>query len=281
MKNMRIIGQEKIKKQIDIIKYSDSTNILVTGPSGYGKTKIADYIGFKFEKEIRKINCSFLNTHNFLHFLVKSSPNQIIFLDEIHALAENFQEMLYTYIDDGYILLKNNRIPCNRTVLIGATTEEGVLNKPLLNRFSFRLSMDKYSQEDLGEIMRLNIENHIDINQDILIKLVKIGRGNPRETISVTKWINSYCLKNNINRFEDNDYEELLNILDISRDGYTKQDREYLNVLSDNYGQPISIKNLSSILKISQDTIINIIEPFLLEKQKITITSRGRSLNSF
>lgn len=273
-----IIGQEKAKAQIDIlIHHEEKKPILLVGPSGYGKTSLAYYIARN--KHIESINCSFLrNEGEFVRKLIATPPNSFLFLDEIHALNSNQQEMLYTIIDDRILYHEGRKIVCNSFQIIGATTKDGSLNEPLYNRFVFKIRLDKYTIQELAQIVYHYLaDKGISCNILTCEGIASISRNNPRVAKSRVEWVTAFCKKQNKYSFCESNLNELRAALDINEDGLEKIDRDYLEILR-KARKPVSLKSISQILRTDQETVENTIESFLLDKNLIGRGPRGRYL---
>ena len=254
------IGQDKIIKELDAISYNlkrnrrESVNIMLRGPAGCGKTLLASIfcknIGGDFAYHL--VNKEFIMPR-------KSSYKRSHILDEIHNMKKF--EVLYPLLDSG------------KYVLVFCTTEFGDLPDPLTSRCLI-YNFAEYTDEQLAKIV-LNYSREIKLNMamDTAFMIAKRAGGSPRKAKNYTKRIkfiihrgyNHMTIKGVGNAFED------IGVLD---GGYTDIDISYLKFLA-GIGQA-SLKVISRTIGIDENTILNEIEPFLLENGHITISSRGR-----
>lgn len=262
-----LIGQEIIKKQIDLIIEAKNTKpILICGPSGYGKTSFAKYIAEASNRDLVVINCATkINKIDLLRDIIRAPRYACILLDEVHALPKQYQEIIYSFLDKQKIIYKGVNLDISTAHFIGATTDEGSLLEPFLNRFTYKLLLGKYTEEDLANIIFQYLGN---IKWLDAIALAKASRGCPRVAINRA---NSFKISKDIQNF--------FKIWNISEDGFEAADLEYLQLLERHAPKPVSLKTIEQKLKMSQDTIINNIESFLIYKDLITKNSKGRELS--
>lgn len=250
------IGQDRIVNEVDILlqemKLGKNYNILFRAPSGYGKTHLALLMAAKLGW---KENCAYYlcTEDNFNIILTK----RIHILDEIH-LTRN-PEFLYPLMDS------------NNFIFILCTNESGVLKEPLSNR-CINFIFEKYSDNEMLELVSENL-NKYGLSQEILKYITEKSRGVPRYAVTLCKRLDYFFkykgVPSNIKSIEN-----IVNDMGIFKGGFTVQDRIYLNAL-ERSGR-MSLDNLSRLTNIDKATILRDIEPFLLEKNLIRITSRGR-----
>lgn len=261
-----LIGQEKVKKQIELITKNEFKPTLICGPSGYGKTTFASYISESLNQEITIINCATkTNKQEIIKDVLRVPKYSCVLLDEIHSLPNSYQEIIYSFLDKQSIVFNKLKLDVSTINFIGATTDEGSLLEPLLNRFVYKLRLDIYSDENLGEI----IYNYLDTyyNKDDCYALGKTARGCPRVAISRA---NAYKISGSLSNFFE--------FWDVSPDGFEKPDYQYLELLKNNYPKPVSLKTIEQKLKMSSDSVVNNIESFLIHKNLILKSSKGREL---
>lgn len=254
---MQFINQRNIVRELDIIlpevKNGSNVNILFRAPSGYGKTTLAyiclGYLG---------VNNSMLYIPEDGKILSIKEDRRFHFIDEIHTL--NSPEFLYSYMDSG------------EYTFFFASNESGVLKEPLINR-CIQFIFAPYQEEDIVDIVSNSFSIKIprEFNQEIASR----SRGNPRVAKILCKRLNFY-----FNSLKITTLEDLRNVLDnymeIESGGLNRLDNIYLNYLG-NVGKS-SLMNIVGGTGIDKDTILREIEPFLLYKKIIRITSRGREL---
>lgn len=257
---MRFIGQFHIMRQLRFIlpdlyrNQSASCNILLSGPSGYGKTTMAVDI------------CSFLAGKHFEVYWADWSPfrfeKRVIFIDEIHKVKD--LESLFGIMDS-----KNH-------VMVFATNQDGNLPEAFVNR-CYQFVFSDYSDEELiliakrGSDFRTSDEN--------FLVIVNAGNRNPRIVKSLCARISTFLRQNPEIDSYTADYERMLKEVFDIHDGLDTLCRRYLEVLED-VGGSASILLLKSLLHVDENTLKFQVEPILLRKKLINISSKGRSLIS-
>lgn len=286
-------GQEKLKEMLSII-ISAVTNrndtlehILFYGPPGLGKTTIANIIANELEKKIVTISAPMVEKPGDLAIILTSlEEGDILFIDEIHRLKTNIEEILYSAMEDYFIdVIINNgkeqqsvKIDLNKFTLIGATTRKGLITKPLLDRFSIDFRMEYYSEKELSEII-FNASNKVNktIDEISLSIISKASRGTPRIALNIFKRVRDYC--DRVFPSIDNINETIINktfeIFEINKYGLDKMDIMYLKKLKLEE-KTIGLNTLSSYLNEDIKTIEEVIEPFLIQNNLIEITKSGR-----
>lgn len=287
------IGQEKIINNLKVyikaanIKDTSLDHTLLIGHAGVGKTSLAYIIAKELKQSIVVINANAIEKpKDIIIALSKLNEGDILFIDEIHALNKNCEEVLYSAMEDFYINLnvKNNlkreimKYELPPFTLIGATTNVEEISKPLLDRFSITLNLLSYTYSDISKIL-LNISKRLEYNyeKEALNKISSVSRLIPRIAINYLKRINDYALADNI-KFISKDYViKVLNNLGINKYGLNNLDIRYLKMLHKAYNdKPVGINTITSYLNENQKTIEETVEKYLIEIAFIKKTSKGR-----
>lgn len=254
-----IIGQKEniatFNSLIEGIESGNNYNILIAGSSGYGKTYIGELI-------IMLSNCDndcMIYDSGLTRFI---QSRRIHLIDEAHTIKE--PEFLYSHMDSG-----------NYTFII-LTNFYGELKEPFRNR-CMDIHLSKYSKQELGEIANLTISKRTGINLNNPQKLVfgEKARGTPRIAKTIAERVLLFT-KDRIPRNEE-ELRKVLGILSIYKGGFREVDRRYLSFLAK--VNTASLNTISQTLSLDKEYIINEIEPFLIEKELISITSKGRKIN--
>ena len=281
------IGKENIKDrlqtfiQASIIKKQQLSHTLLYGPPGVGKTSIAMILANSLNTKIKILQAPHLQRpSDLLNALSILNKGDLLFIDEIHALAPNLMEILFPLMEDFSIDIvlgkefnsKITRMKLPAFTLIGATTQFGKILNPLEERFGIIIHLDYYQFDEIQGI----VENHmkkigLKITDDEFRQLVRNCRCTPRTALRLTERVADYKLLNpNI------EVKEILKRLEVYDYGLTKQDINYLRSLAATPSNPLGIKSLSLIIGVDINTLETKIEPYLLKIGLINKTSRGR-----
>jgi len=253
------IGQQKVVRELQAIVYSlrnnrrESVNILIRGPAGSGKTKLAD----QFCKNIN-VNYSYQTADK--EFTLRGVENlRCHIVDEIHMLKDF--EPLYEYMD------------CGKYIFVFCTTESGDLPDPFSSR-CIELILKEYTIEELTKIaVNYARELGLYLTIDTAILIANRSKGSPRRTKIYTRRI-KFLLDNRLYPITIDGVKRAFKDIGIYENGYTDIDKNYLNFLYSTGSASLSM--ISRSIKVDENTLKNEIEPFLIEKGHITISSRGR-----
>ncbi len=229
------------------------------------------------------------------HSPIPIDPKQIrptvIFIDEIHNLKRKIYETLYTVMEDriywvdekdawsGRDMKEKRWVP--KFTLVGATTREGDLEKPFLDRFRYRWKLSRYSVEECMKFVSNTLENSkikID-SQDTIRAIACRARGTARTAIQLTQQCIDVCLANNQNVLTKKIVEDYFKLSNIDEYGLTDIDRKILKYLYDAY-RPIGVKALASFVEENPLSIENHYEPYLVSLQFVGRTPRGRAITA-
>lgn len=272
------IGQKNIRNILDNVISSAKTrnesapHIILSGPPGFGKNTICYHIAKQLDTKFFHLIGAKLKLKDICQILIKSSPKDIIFIDEIHALDEKTSEFLYPILEESKVVTEKRSITIEPRTFIGATTNLGGVSKPLIGRFPYQLTLDKYTNDELKELINFKSEQlKVEIDSDAMDILAQSSKGCPRIIHNLVITLRDYSISNKC-KITKNVVEKVLEMLGIV-DGLDKLDRRYLSLLG---STPISLNVLSSSLGVSKDTIMENVEPYLIERGMIMIKSRGR-----
>jgi Holliday junction DNA helicase RuvB len=288
------IGQRKMLGQLTVAigaaqsRKEAVPHLLFHGPPGTGKTSIAGLIARSMGSQLHCTTGPALErTADVLGLLVSLNTNDVLFIDEIHALTQTMEEFVYGAMEDrslGVIVDKGIsshvvKIPLQEFTLVGATTMAGKLSTPLRDRFGLVLRLEYYTVDELAQIVKRSAAIlNMQIDDESAIEIAKRSRGTPRIANRLLARVRDFKAveQRPLNREM---LQEAFDLAGVDADGLDTEDKRYLECLQNTYrGGPVGIAALSATLCENRDTLESMIEPWLLFKRKIARTSRGRML---
>lgn len=287
------IGQKDIvdslKVYIKAAKLRDTSldHTLLVGHAGLGKTSLAYLIAKELNQNIIVINANSVERpKDLIVTLSKLNEGDVLFIDEIHALNLNCEEVLYSAMEDFYVNLniKNDlkkeiiKFELPPFTLIGATTKVECLSKPLLDRFSIRFNFQTYTEDEIVKILE-NASSKVNIyyKKKSLKVIASVSRNTPRVALNFLRRINDYSLIDNYKIIDHIYVCNILNKMGIKNKGLNELDIRYLRMLHDDYeDKPVGINTISSFLNENNKVIEEMIESYLIEIAFIKKTNKGR-----
>ncbi len=291
------IGQkelrEKLKVSIDAAKKRDECleHVLFYGPPGLGKTTLAHIIAAEMKARIFVTSGPALQrTGDLMGILTNLSDNDILFIDEIHRLSPIIEEFLYPAMEDYKVdfvvdkgaFAKVINVPLKKFTLVGATTRAGMLTAPLRDRFGLYYHIDFYPPEDLQEIVtRSSKLLKSEINLESANVIASRSRGTPRIANRLLRRVRDYCDVKGDGKITRELTEVALDSEGIDSAGLDYLDRKMLKIILDYYnGGPVGIEALGATLNEEVDTLVDMVEPYLLKIGFVQRTKRGRIASS-
>jgi len=262
-------------------------HILFHGPPGLGKTTVSHIIANEMGKDLTVTSGPTLEKGgDLIGILTNLGEGDIFFIDEIHRIPKVVEEFLYPamedfsvdFIFDKGIHARSHRYRLKQFVLIGATTRVGLLSSPLRDRFGIFRTLDFYSVEQLVVIIKRSAAIlNTDILDDGALELAKRSRGTPRIANRLLKRVRDYSLVKSNGKVTHINVQAALDLEGIDGLGLTSLDRSYLKTIIDFYkGGPVGIEAISATLQEETDTLVDVVEPFLLKVGLVLRTSSGR-----
>ena len=287
------IGQTKVKENMKIYieaaqKRGDALDhCLFYGPPGLGKTTIANIIANEMHSNLKVTSGPAIEKPGDLAAILTTlSEYDVLFIDEIHRLSKNVEEILYPALEDYTLDIvigtgpsaKSIRIDLPKFTLIGATTKAGSLTTPLRDRFGIIHKLELYSPEDLSVIVKRSAKIlEVGIDDESAMEIARRSRGTPRIANRLLKRVRDYAAVLGDGNITLKITKHALNQLEIDELGLDETDRRILEIMINQYqGRAVGLETIATTLGDEVDTIEDVYEPYLIQIGFIARTPRGR-----
>ncbi|MBS5462724.1 Holliday junction branch migration DNA helicase RuvB [Clostridium sp.] len=286
-----IIGKDKLLYRA--IRADKLRSVIFYGPPGTGKTTIAKVIAHTTSAEFTQINATVAGKKDMEEVVRQAKDNlgmygkrTILFVDEIHRLNRQVEEVLYPAMEDYAIDImlgkdstaRSIRLDLPKFTLVGATTRAGLLTAPLRDRFGIVQKMDFYTPEELQTIvLRTAGVLNVEIDKTGAYEIARRSRGTPRLANRLLKRVRDFAQVkyNGVITKEVADFA--LDILDVDKLGLDNNDRAILHMIIDKFsGGPVGLETLAAALGEDAGTLEDVYEPYLLMNGLLNRTPRGR-----
>jgi len=262
-------------------------HVLFHGPPGLGKTTLAHIIAREMGGRLTVTSGPALEKGgDLIGILTHLEEGDVLFVDEIHRTPKNVEEFLYPamedycvdFVFDKGIHARSHRYRLNRFTLVGATTRVGLLSAPLRDRFGLFRNLDFYDVEDLIRIISRSADIlGVPVDESGAKSLALRSRGTPRIVNRLLKRVRDYTQVRADGRISNETVSAALALEGVDVQGLTRLDRSYLKTIIDYYrGGPVGIEAIAATLQEESDTLVDVVEPYLLKIGMVVRTSSGR-----
>lgn len=290
------IGQSAIKENIKIfieaakVRGESLDHVLLYGPPGLGKTTMAGVIAAEMGVKIKITSGPAIERPGDIAAILNNLQHgDILFIDEIHRMSRQVEEVLYSAMEDYCIDIvvgkgsaaKSIRLTLPKFTLIGATTRAGMLSAPLRDRFGIIQRLEYYTEQELGQIITrsagiLNTE----IEQKAALELAKCSRGTPRVANRLLKRVRDIALIKYDHLISYEVCLKALELLNIDKNGLDDIDRRIIEAIALHFkGGPVGLDTLAAAIGEERDTLEDVYEPYLIQQGYLQRTPRGRMLS--
>jgi len=286
-------GQAKLKENLEIaiqaakMRGEAMDHVLLYGPPGLGKTTLASIIAEELEVSFSATSGPVLQKKlDLTGILSNIRTRQVFFIDEIHRLLPDVEEMLYSALEDFRVDIlvgagpgaRTHSLPLPKFTGIGATTRQGLVSAPLRGRFGLVLRLDPYSVKELQAIVHRSARLlGAEIEDDAAGEIARRCRGTPRIANRLLRRVRDYAQVRADGRITQPVAQTALNLLDVDRYGLDEIDQKIMLTILEKYrGGPVGLNTIAASISEEPDTIEEVYEPYLIQLGFLNRTPRGR-----
>lgn len=287
------LGQDKVKENLKVFIESSKIlgesldHVLFTGPPGLGKTTLANIIANELNANIVCTSGPVIEKPGDLAgMLTKLRAGEILFIDEIHRIPKVVEEFLYSAMEDFKLDIMIDSGPAARSIpikvekftLIGATTRQGLLSSPMLDRFGINCHLDYYSSNELVNIVKRSARlMNIEISDEGAEEIAQRSRATPRIANRLLRRTRDFAIVKEDGKISKSIADYALTSLDIDKYGLDKMDKKILETIITKFnGGPVGLSTIAASVGEDPGTIEDVYEPFLMIEGFIKRTPKGR-----
>lgn len=293
MKLEEYIGQERVKSNLKVYIEAAKNrkdvldHVLLYGPPGLGKTTLASIISNEMGTNLKVTSGPAIEKPGEMAAILNNlNEGDVLFVDEIHRLNRQVEEVLYPAMEDFAIDIvigkgasaRSIRLDLPHFTLVGATTRAGLLTAPLRDRFGVVSHLEFYTTEELEKIIRRSADVlGVEIDKEGAHELARRSRGTPRLANRMLKRVRDFAQVRYDGRITREVADYALNLMDVDKDGLDRNDRLILSTIINKFGGgPVGIETIAAAIGEDAGTLEDVYEPYLVQNGFINRTPRGR-----
>jgi holliday junction DNA helicase RuvB len=286
-------GQTKLKENLSIAieaarqRGEAMDHVLLYGPPGLGKTTLAAIIAEELQVSFTQTSAPVLQKKlDLTGILSNIRLHQVFFIDEIHRLTPDVEEMLYSALEDFRVDIlvgvgpgaRTHSLPMPKFTAVGATTRQGLVSAPLRGRFGLPLHLEPYREDELQIIVNRSARLlNVEIDEGAAAELARRCRGTPRIANRLLRRVRDYAQVRADGRITQPVAQTALNLLDVDRYGLDEIDQKIMMTVMEKYrGGPVGVNTIAASISEEAATIEEVYEPYLIQLGFLDRTPRGR-----
>ena len=284
------IGQERLKNVLSIAisgakaRHEGVRHSLFVGPPGLGKTTLANIIAAETNQPLITCSGTAVTKITSLATLLNQIPNDgaVLFCDEIHRLPRTIEEALYSVMEDFRLDVTTDKLHINmrlpKFTLVGATTRQGLITKPLQDRFGSTYHLSFYSLDELVKVVQRSAAIlKLEISREAAAGIAQRAKRTPRIANNLLLQARDFALSYNIDQINEAVILGMMDMIEVDSIGLTRMDRLLLTTIIDKFnGGPVGLGTLATMMAEEIDVIERVYEPYMLQEHLIERTPKGR-----